>query len=94
MTRAWLSVLKMDIAGAFAFHPLFWTVLLLPVMFFLKDRMNKRAYKTIIFILLALFIGVYIFRMFNTEDTVVICDVKNGAVLRLIKFIVRSLGIW
>lgn len=29
MTRAWLSLLRGDIAGAFAFHPLFWSIPLL-----------------------------------------------------------------
>ena len=24
MSRAWLSLLRLDLAGAFAFHPLFW----------------------------------------------------------------------
>ena len=26
MTRAWLSVLRLDFAAAFAYHPLFWSV--------------------------------------------------------------------
>lgn len=44
ITRAWLSVLRLDFAEAFAFHPLFWTVPILALYAVFDGRLFKNKY--------------------------------------------------
>ena len=47
MSRAWLSLLRLDLAGAFAFHPLFWlpvpAAALLLFRMFSRNLVRRRA---------------------------------------------------
>lgn len=65
MTRAWLAVLRLDLAAAFAWHPLFWTVPLAGVLFLLRDRLPQRVVRGAAWGLCALFLGVYAFRLLS-----------------------------
>ena len=94
MTRAWLSVLHIDFGSAFAFHPLFW---ILPVVFliiFFREKINRKLYNVTIGICIALLAAVYIFRMFDADNTVVTFGIANGAVCRIIKFIAGGIKSW
>ena len=42
MTRAWLSVLRLDIAAAFGYHYLFWTVPILYLFFWFDGVLFKK----------------------------------------------------
>ena len=42
MTRAWLSVLRLDIIEAFGFHELFWTVPVLYLFFWFDGALFKK----------------------------------------------------
>ena len=61
MTRAWLQALRLDFAGAFRWHPLFWTVPLVALflIFFGTRRWILRGLTAC----LLLFVMVYALRM-------------------------------
>ena len=84
MSRAWLSVLHGDIAMAFYYHPLF----LLPVgflaLYLFKNGINPKVYKFFIFTICILFVIVYIYRIFNGNDTVISVNIRDGLLYKLI----------
>lgn len=60
MTRAWVSLFKLDFVMAFRFHPMFWSVPILGALFFLDGRIFKRTwlnYAVTIGILTGFFVG-------------------------------------
>lgn len=66
MTRAYLSLLRLDFKKAFYFHPLFWTIPFIVIMIVFQEiSFWNRLYKNkwIWIILIILFITVYIIRM-------------------------------
>lgn len=85
MTRAWLSVLKLDFAEAFRFHPLFWTIPPGGIFFIFRKRIPKKAAHFIMGGLIILFITVYIVRMLNPADTVVKIDFCNSIIWKILE---------
>ena len=70
MSRAWLSLLRLDFAGAFRFHPLFW----LPVpaaALLLRPRLPKRVFTVGLALCGALFLLVYLIRLVLPGEIVV-----------------------
>lgn len=41
MTRAWLSVLRLDLAGAFRLHPMFWSVPVMALWWLLEGNLSR-----------------------------------------------------
>ena len=41
MTRAWLSVLRLDFVGAFEYHSLFWTVPVIALFFWVDGKLFR-----------------------------------------------------
>lgn len=83
MSRAWLSLLRLDWAGAFAFHPLFWTPPLAAALLFFRRRIPERLFRLGMGIMGALFVGVYFLRLFAPEDTVVVFRPSQGLIGRI-----------
>lgn len=83
MSRAWMCLLHLDFAGAFYYHPLFWLpavgVVLLP---FWKGipRKVRTALMTVVCIL---FLSVYIWRMLDVTDTIVVFQPEKGMLSKL-----------
>ena len=48
MSRAWMAFLHLDIAKAFAYHPLFWLVPIAVIVLLCKSKINIKIYKIII----------------------------------------------
>ena len=44
MSRAWLSLLRLDFAGALRFHPLFWLPIPAAALLLLRPRLPKRVF--------------------------------------------------
>ena len=85
MTRAWKVLLfHGDFRQAFYYHPLF----LLPVgflaLYLFKNGINPKVYKFFIFTICILFVIVYIYRIFNGNDTVVSVNIRDGLLYKLI----------
>ena len=48
MSRAWMAFFQLDIAKAFAYHPLFWLVPIAVIVLLCKYKINIKIYKIII----------------------------------------------
>lgn len=84
MTRAYLSLLHLDIGGAFAYHPLFWLV---PIMFFTiwkKQKIKPVYYKVILTIAIFLFLAIYIYRIVQGDGDVVVFKPEEGMIIRFL----------
>lgn len=89
MSRAWLSVLHGDLQAALQFHPLFWMVILMGILFLIRDHMSVRARKWAVIAIAALFIGVYLFRMLDPSDEIVYFRPKTGLIARGLTYFIN-----
>ena len=83
MSRAWMCLLHFDFAGAFYYHPLFWIPAAGCVLLFFWNRISKRVKTVLITIACILFVGVYVWRMLDVTDTVVVFQPENGLLAKL-----------
>ncbi|MCI7112182.1 MAG: DUF2752 domain-containing protein [Agathobacter sp.] len=85
MSRAWLSVLRLDMAGAFRYHPLFFLPPVVLVVILLKSKINIKVYKIFMFTIVAAFVIVYMYRMIWGEGDIVVFKPKDSIIWRIIK---------
>lgn len=88
MTRAWLSVLRLDFRQAFAYHPLFWTVPIAAAIYLLRGRMGRKLYRALTGGLIVAFLLVYLYRMIFGDGDVVVFHPEENLLFRVI----RSIG--
>ncbi len=88
MSRAWLRLLRGDVAGAFSYHPLFWLPVPAAVGFLCRDRLPKAVRTSGAVLVCVLFLGVYALRLFTTGDTVVVWAPRQGLIWRTLS------GVW
>lgn len=84
MSRAWFSVLHLDLAAAFHFHPLFWTVPIGVVFFFTWHKIPDKAKKGLLISAIILYVAVYIIRMLDPTDSIVVFQPENGFLYSLL----------
>lgn len=84
MSRAWLSLTRLDIAGAFSFHPLFWLPVPAAAVLLLQKRLPEKLYYGLIATICVLFLAVYAFRLLSPEDTVVVWEPAHGLIGRFL----------
>ena len=87
MSRAWMAFLQLDIAKAFAYHPLFWLVPIAVIVLLCKSKINIKIYKIIIFTIIIMFAIVYICRLIWSGDDVVVFEPQNNILFRIIRII-------
>ena len=87
MTRAWLSLFRLDFGAAFYYHPLFWLPALLIVLFLLEKRIFKQWY----WLWAALFLFVYGIRMFAGQGEIVMFRPEEGFLYRMFIFLRKLL---
>lgn len=80
MTRAWLSLLRLDLQAAFYYHPLFWLPALIMILLLLDKRIVKQWY----WLWAALFLLVYGIRMFTGQGDIVVFRPEEGFLFRVI----------
>ena len=85
MSRAWLSVLRLDMAGAFRYHPLFLLPPVVLVVILLKSKINIKIYKIFMFTIVAAFVIVYMYRMIWGEGDIVVFKPEDSIIWRIIK---------
>lgn len=87
MTRAYLSLLHLNITSAFFYHPLFWCVPLVGAVILCRThKFFQKLYQNPIFwsILVILFLGVYAIRMLTLfPDTPPMDYAANSVLFRL-----------
>lgn len=83
MTRAYISLLEFKPQKAFFYHPLFPIPALVLLSYFLKDKIPERIKKIGIFLVISLFFLVYIMRMIDPSDNIVIFNPKDSVIYRI-----------
>lgn len=84
MTRAWKSLLMGNIQEAFSYHPLLLLPAFLFIIILLRKKIPTRILHGIMAVVVVLFLGVYIIRMLNPNDIIIVLDVKQGALYQLL----------
>lgn len=93
MTRAYLSLFRLDFKSAFYYHPLF---ILLPPLILLVlygDEPNSRIkskFSLIMLIFLAIFIFTWIYRLFFVKNSPIGIDFSTSFVLKLVYKLFRG----
>ena len=87
MTRAYLSLLRLDFAGAFRYHPLFPIPVIAAILFLFRSRISQKIVKLLLFTTIVLFSIIYLLRILDPSDTVVVFEPANGAIARWIQFL-------
>ena len=87
MTRAWLAALAGDWAEAFFYHPLFWMVPPAVLVFFLRKRLPRRLVTVLAWAAGIAFVAVYILRLADPEDTVVVFAPETGLLNRILRLL-------
>ncbi len=92
MTRALLSAITLDFDAAFMYHPL-WVALvpIATVLFIFKAKNKKAAFNICLWLSVALFLSVWIYRTI-TDDVVVAFDFEGSAVNRVIQKLTELFG--
>ncbi len=93
MTRAWLSLLRLDFAGAFYYHPLFPLPAVAVILYYFKDRIPVNFYRIWIFTLILLFSIIYLLRLIGPDDTIVSFRPQEGFIYRVARFFLRLFGL-
>ena len=86
LTRACLSALQLDFAAAFSYHPLFFMIPIVVVLYICKDKMPKQVQNVLMWVIAGAFLMVYLIRLVDTSDTIVIIDWKLGLIGRIFSF--------
>ena len=82
MTRAYLALMYGDIRSAFYFHPLFFLPPVVLIIMLFKKRIPANVYRLIIFTICLLFVIVFVKRLFNPSDTIVVFSPSDGVILK------------
>ncbi|MDO5381896.1 MAG: DUF2752 domain-containing protein [Eubacteriales bacterium] len=85
MTRAVYSLMRLDFAAAFHYHPL---VIMLPVIVLLlafQWKMDRKVFNGLMTAIIIIFLAVYIVRMINPNDTVVVFGIRDNIFSRIIR---------
>lgn len=81
MTRAWLSLLRLDVRSAFIYHPLFWAPPVAVWVLLCRNKMSKTWLRLILFTMAVLFVIVYLYRMIS-GSAIVVFEPENNIVFK------------
>ena len=87
MTRAYSALLRLDIKGAFSFHPLFFLVPVMGALYVCRGQLSKRIRKISLFTILGLFSIIYLLRLFDASDTIVVFEPESGFIFRCVRYL-------
>lgn len=87
MTRAWISLLNLKIQQAFYYHPLFFVPPIFILVYFIKSRLSKRCYKTILFTFIVTFGIIYVIRLCGGASDIVVWRPHEGFIYKIIEVI-------
>lgn len=83
LSRAFLALLHLDLAGAFSFHPMFWAVPILAGAAVWYDRKGSPGALILLMVLGAGFLIAYLWRL-ALGDPAVCADPSSGLIFRLL----------
>ena len=82
MTRAYLSLLRLDVTSAFKYHPLWPFPALAVIICLFKEKIPKKIWGALLFTTIALFSIIYLLRLMDPGDEVVVFEPAKGAVYK------------
>lgn len=85
MSRALLSLLRLDFKQAFHYHPLFLFPFIAFTIYVFKNKFSKKTYNSLFMIIIFIMLAVYFIRMFNPNDDVVVFEPMNGILFRMLQ---------
>lgn len=86
MTRALVSLLRLDLAASFSYHPLaIPLVLTLPLLLWQGITGRKRALNNTLLVGGLVLVSVYVLRLFLDDGDVVVWEPQNGLIPRLLR---------
>lgn len=91
MSRAWLSLLRLDLAGALYYHPLFWLPIPAAALLLFRRRLPKRVFTVGLSLCGVLFVLVYFIRLGLPGDIVVFAP-HEGLIWRLLSGLSGGVG--
>ena len=83
MTRAYICLLRLDIKGAFYYHPLFFAPPLICAVYLLRGRISRKKYKLFFLTIVILFVIIYIIRMCAPDNDIVVFNPYEGKLAEL-----------
>ncbi|MBQ2282948.1 MAG: DUF2752 domain-containing protein [Agathobacter sp.] len=90
MTRAFLSLLRLDIKSAFFYHPLFPMVILVAVLWLLErlkiKTFSEKFKKWGLALVIILFFGTYFIRLYTTPEVVCIHP-EEGLLIQIYNYV-------
>lgn len=92
MTRAWAELLHMNIKEAFYYHPLFGVPIVCLIAFIWKDKISEKKYKLLWWSVVVIAMCVYIFRLIDTSDTVVVFEPQEGKLVEIGKWFLKIIN--
>lgn len=93
MSRAWLALLGGNLAGAFAFHPLFWLPVPAAALLLFQKKLPRRVFRWGIGTVCALFLMVYLARMLAMDDPVTVFQPSQGLIGRVVSHALAAAGL-
>lgn len=95
MTRAWIEAINLNFYEAFKFHPLFLLAPILIILIIIRGKESVGKYTNYIdisiAIIIVLFLGVYVFRMYMYFPSDVPMDINKESMLFKIIKLIKSL---
>ena len=86
MSRAWLALLHFDLKKAIYYHPLFWLPPVVVLSLLLKKN-NAKLFKIILCLSAMLFLSVYVCRLIDMKESIVVFKPEDNIVFRIIRYI-------
>ena len=83
MTRAWIALLQLHWREAYEYHPLFWLPIVFVVVLILKQYGHETLFRRTVVVLVVLFCIVYVMRMLDPSDNIVVFRPKDGYFYRI-----------
>ena len=84
MTRAWLSLLRGDYHQAFDYHPLFILPLIFVICYLFRSHLSVKMKNVLLYSGIGLFLIVYMIRMFDPKDRIVVFQPENGILIKTV----------
>lgn len=86
MTRAWISALHLDFKSAFYYHPLFFSVPFMLILFVCKEKVNNKILKIFFILIVLAYVTIYAIRLYEGGD-IVVFKPYNNILFRLIRYL-------
>ena len=84
MTRAWLSLLRLDVASAFQYHPLFALPPVAAIMYRMKPKTSIHIYRAVMLTIVLAFIMIHAYRLVCADKTIVTFEPGNNILFRIL----------